>query len=103
MAKLALCLTLALILCAVAASAAQAAGIYVALGDSYTSAPLVPNQHGQPIDCGRSDRNYPSLTAPALGVARFTDVSCGSAQSSGSSVTPAPSLHLGGNRPGVRD
>jgi hypothetical protein len=62
-AKLVLCLTLALILCAVAASAAQAAGVYLALGDSYTSAPLVPNQHGQPIDCGRSDHNYPSLVA----------------------------------------
>jgi hypothetical protein len=37
-AKLAPCLTLALILCAVMASAAHAAGaVYVALDDSYTS------------------------------------------------------------------
>ena len=64
MVKLALSLMLAVALCALTASAADAAdGVYVALGDSYTSAPLVPNQHGEPIDCGRSDHNYPSLVA----------------------------------------
>jgi len=79
---LALSSTAALLLCAfVTAGAARAAGgVYVALGDSYTSAPLVPNQHGEPIDCGRSDHNYPSLVAEALGVATFVDVSCGSAK-----------------------
>lgn len=69
-AVLALSSTLALLLCAVVSAApAHAQGaVYVALGDSYTSAPLVPNQHGEPIDCGRSDHNYPSLVAQALGV-----------------------------------
>jgi hypothetical protein len=59
--KLALCLTLALILCALTASAAQAAGIY---------------------DCGRSDHNYPSLVAQEFKPDEFSDVSCGSAQRS---------------------
>lgn len=67
-------------LLAVAGGARAQGGIYVALGDSYTSGPLVPLQHGTPIDCGRSDHNYPSLVAPGLGVATFVDVSCGSAE-----------------------
>ena len=98
MAKLALCLTLALTLCALAASAAQAAGIYVALGDSYTAAPLVPNQHGEPIDCGRSDHNYPSLVAQEFKVDEFIDVSCGSAQTK-HMTEPQTDLSAGGTNP----
>ena len=52
---------------------------YVALGDSYTAGPGIPNQTPESGGCGRSDRNYPHLVAAALAVARFTDVSCGSA------------------------
>ena len=96
--KLALCITLALTLCALAASAAQAAGIYVALGDSYTSAPLVPNQHGEPIDCGRSDHNYPSLVAQEFKVDEFIDVSCGSAQTK-HMTEPQTDLPAGGTNP----
>src|SRR5215213_8234846 len=44
-----------------AATARADGGVYVALGDSYTAGPLNPNQHGDPIDCGRSDHNYPPL------------------------------------------
>ena len=98
MAKLALCLTLALTVCAFAASAAQAAGIYVALGDSYTSAPLVPNQHGDPIDCGRSDHNYPSLVAQEFKVDQFIDVSCGSAETK-HMTEPQTGLPAGGTNP----
>ncbi|WP_399946369.1 SGNH/GDSL hydrolase family protein [Streptomyces sp. BBFR25] len=49
---------------------------YVALGDSYASAPLIPTQ----IDarCLRSNQNYPSLAAEATGAA-LTDVSCAGA------------------------
>ncbi|MEU9288679.1 SGNH/GDSL hydrolase family protein [Streptomyces sp. NPDC048275] len=49
---------------------------YVALGDSYASAPLVPTQ----VDttCLRSDHNYPSLVAQSSGSA-LTDVSCAGA------------------------
>ncbi|MGQ0616056.1 MAG: SGNH/GDSL hydrolase family protein [Acidimicrobiia bacterium] len=52
---------------------------YVALGDSYTAGPLVPLPVGQPIDCGRSDHNYPTLVAAALGITDFRDASCASA------------------------
>jgi lysophospholipase L1-like esterase len=97
--KLALCVILAILICAVAgAASARAAGVYVALGDSYTSAPLVPNQHGDPIDCGRSDHNYPSLVAAALGVDTFVDVSCGSAQTK-HMTEPQTGLPLGGTNP----
>ena len=99
MPKLALCLTLVLILCAATAGAAQAAGgVYVALGDSYTSAPLVPNQYGEPIDCGRSDHNYPSLVAAAFEVDTFVDVSCGSAQTK-HMTEPQTDLPAGGTNP----
>ncbi|MFF4902811.1 SGNH/GDSL hydrolase family protein [Streptomyces sp. NPDC001068] len=49
---------------------------YVALGDSYASAPLVPTQ----VDatCLRSSQNYPSLVAQSRG-ATLTDVSCSGA------------------------
>ncbi|WP_189269473.1 SGNH/GDSL hydrolase family protein [Streptomyces fuscichromogenes] len=49
---------------------------YVALGDSYASAPLVPDQ----VDatCLRSNQNYPSLVAQSRGAA-LTDVSCSGA------------------------
>lgn len=81
------------------AGVANAAGDkYVALGDSYTSGPLVPNQHGDPIDCGRSDHNYPSVAAPALAVSAFTDVSCGSAQTK-HMTQPQTGLPAGGTNP----
>lgn len=51
---------------------------YVALGDSYTSAPGVPQQSGG--DCARSSVNYPSLTAKALKYTSFKDVSCSGAK-----------------------
>ena len=49
-------------------------GPYVALGDSYASGPVIPNQ----VDavCLRSDHNYPSLVAAALRVPEFRDLSC---------------------------
>lgn len=71
---------------------------YVALGDSYTSAPLVPNQYGEPIDCGRSDRNYPSLVAEHFEVASFVDVSCGSAETI-HMTQPQDDLPAGGTNP----
>ena len=50
---------------------------YVALGDSYTSAPLVPRTDVA-AGCFRSDGNYPAQVAKALG-AELTDVSCAGA------------------------
>ena len=51
---------------------------YVALGDSYTSAPLVPVTE-MAKGCYRSTANYPSLVARKLG-ARLEDRSCGGAR-----------------------
>ena len=63
-----------------AASAAGASGpSYVALGDSYTSGPLIRHQTGNPAGCLRSRHNYPSLVAAALGAVSFTDASCAGA------------------------
>ena len=53
---------------------------YVALGDSYTSGPGIPNQTTDAPGCRRSDHNYPHLVAAALGAVRFTDVSCAGAR-----------------------
>ena len=80
-----------------AAGGAQG-GIYVALGDSYTSGPLIPVQHGDPIDCGRSDHNYPSLIAAAFSPSTFVDVSCGSAQTK-HMTEPQTGLPAGGTNP----
>ncbi|MFE2374651.1 SGNH/GDSL hydrolase family protein [Streptomyces sp. NPDC059398] len=57
---------------------ANAAGAhYVALGDSYSSGAGIPDQVD--VNCARSDQNYPSLTAKAIGAAQVTDVTCGGA------------------------
>ncbi|MGN6132198.1 MAG: SGNH/GDSL hydrolase family protein [Nocardioidaceae bacterium] len=53
-------------------------GSYVALGDSYTAAPLVPTTD-LADGCLRSDHNYPTLLAKRLHVRRLTDVSCSGA------------------------
>ena len=76
---------------------ADAAGLYVALGDSYTSGPLIPNQVGTPPDCARSDHNYPTLTAVALGLT-LRDVSC-SAATTKHMASPQTGLTLGGTNP----
>lgn len=60
-----------------AADAAAPTGRYVALGDSFTSGPLIPTQVD--LNCVRSNRNYPSLTATTVGSSAFADVSCGGA------------------------
>ncbi|AKJ15219.1 GDSL family lipase [Streptomyces incarnatus] len=50
---------------------------YVALGDSYTSGPGIPQQVD--ANCARSDHNYPSLVADRRQVRTFEDVSCAGA------------------------
>lgn len=68
---------------------------YVALGDSYTSAPGVGTPTG-PAGCLRTDGNYPTLLAAALDL-ELTDASCGgaktddmtAAQALGSGTVPA--------------
>lgn len=72
---------------------AQEPATYVALGDSFTAGPLIPNQSTEPLGCLRSDRNYPHLVAQATGYA-LTDVSCSGADTddmfSEQGVTPGP-------------
>ncbi|WP_103343413.1 SGNH/GDSL hydrolase family protein [Amycolatopsis sp. CA-126428] len=79
----------AAILLTATAAAASAEGIhhYVALGDSYTSGPFIPLQRSDPLGCGRSTANYPSVVAAALHPAVFTDVSCSGADT-GSMTAP---------------
>lgn len=61
---------------------AQASTSYVSLGDSYVSGPLIlPPAPGAPLDCLQSLRNYPHLTASALGLS-LHDVSCSGATTS---------------------
>ncbi len=50
---------------------------YVALGDSYTSGPVIPTQID--ANCARSDHNYPHLVAAADRIGDLTDVSCAGA------------------------
>jgi len=65
-----------------AAPSSAAAPRYVSLGDSYVSGPLIlPPAFGAPLDCLQSARNYPHLTAAALGLA-LADVSCSGATTS---------------------
>jgi lysophospholipase L1-like esterase len=103
MRKSFLVLALALSLCALAAVSASAAtssglrGDYVALGDSYTSGPLIPNQIIEAGMCGRSDHNYPHLIAPSLGATEFRDASCGGAETE--DMTATQDLDYGPDNP----
>jgi lysophospholipase L1-like esterase len=93
---------------------------YVALGDSYTAGPLIPTQVS-PLGCLKSNHDYPSDTAAALGLT-LSDMSCSGATSgdmtSSQGVTPGPnppqfsaitsttgavSLQIGGNDVGFTD
>jgi lysophospholipase L1-like esterase len=53
---------------------------YVSLGDSFVSGPFIPLQRLDPLSCFKSTQNYPSVIAKRLGIANFTDISCGGAQ-----------------------
>jgi lysophospholipase L1-like esterase len=84
------------------AALGAAPGPYVALGDSYTAGPLIPNQAGEPALCFRSDHNYPSLVAQATHPAAFRDVSCsGAATANMTQQQPllSRSVPLGHNAP----
>jgi hypothetical protein len=89
----------AAILLPASATAASAASIgsYVALGDSYTSGPFIPVQRLDPLGCGRSTANYPSVLAAALHAGRFTDVSCAGADTG--SMTKPQGVPFNGTNP----
>jgi lysophospholipase L1-like esterase len=79
------------------AAGASSGPRYVALGDSYTAGPLIPQQTGRPAGCARSNHNYPSLVAAAVAAASFTDVSCQGAATV--NMTQPESVPLGTNPP----
>ena len=58
--------------------AAATGSTYVAMGDSYTSGPVIPTQSSAAGGCDRSNENYPSDVAAALKLT-LTDVSCSGA------------------------
>jgi lysophospholipase L1-like esterase len=71
-------------------------GSYVALGDSYTSGPGIPERTGAIAGCDQSSSSYPYRVARRLRL-KLTDVSCGSAtiasltaaQATGDGTNPA--------------
>lgn len=75
--------------------AAVTPGPYVALGDSFTAGPGIPNQLLDPLGCFRSDQNYPHVAARALGLP-LRDRSCSGASTADLS---APQPVLGGPNP----
>ena len=96
----ALLLSLATVSTAAASiNTAAPTGKYVSLGDSYVAGPLIPDQSGGL--CLRSDRDYPSLTAAAIGSSALADASCSGAttvdmaqpQSDAGIVINAPQLN----------
>jgi len=73
---------LAVALAAPAGATAPAPSLnYVALGDSYTAGPFIPNQIAvdTPPGCAQSDHNYPHLLASLTSHVSLTDVSCSGA------------------------
>ena len=88
-------------------SSATARSSYVALGDSYTAGPGIPDQTGTPSGCQRSSSNYPSLVSKALGLdtTHADDVSCSgatiadltTAQETGNGTNPAQLSALSAN------
>ncbi|HEX9542225.1 MAG TPA: SGNH/GDSL hydrolase family protein [Streptosporangiaceae bacterium] len=70
---------------------------YVALGDSFTSGPLIPRLTGSPVGCLRSSHDYPSLVAAMIGPSSFRDVSCQGADTT--NMTGPEGVGLGTNPP----
>lgn len=74
------------------AAAAAPSDVYVALGDSFASGPLIPNQVD--LGCLRSDRDYPRVLAGRLGAGTFRDVTCSGADT-GDFTSAQPRSFLG--------
>ena len=70
-------------------------GMYVALGDSFSAGPGIPNQIPAAGGCHRSDHNYPHLVARALPLT-LRDVTCSGATTahltSPQDVRPSPHM-----------
>lgn len=88
---------LAVTTAAAADTGTLAVGRYVALGDSFTAGPLIPNLTGSPIGCVRSDHNYPALISAQIKPEKFVDVSCSGAETE--DMTKSQSTPVGTNDP----
>lgn len=97
---------------AAAAADAQAAGGYVALGDSYSSGVGAGSYDSGSGDCRRTPKAYPALWAAANSPASFDFVACSGAVTSDvlnkqmgplNSSTSLVSLTIGGNDAGFAD
>ncbi|GAA1983717.1 SGNH/GDSL hydrolase family protein [Catenulispora subtropica] len=75
------------------ASAAAAPQVYVALGDSMASGPLIPDPTGE-LACARSTHNYAHDMAATLGIPTLRDVTCSGASTT--DMTNPQSLSIGG-------
>lgn len=95
--RLLVVLSAALILVGLSSCTPTTPDEYVALGDSYVAGPLIPVPRGNPPGCLRSNRNYPSLVRPTLGLAEFTDVSCSGATTD--DITAPQDTFFGGTAP----
>jgi len=78
-------------------TAQASGGSYVALGDSYTAGPLIPDLTGSPAGCLRSSNDYPADVAAAIGASSYTNVSCAGATTA--DMTQPQSVTLGTNPP----
>lgn len=67
-------------------------GTYVAIGDSGTAGPAIPDI-ALPIGCAKSTRNFPNLASGRLPVAKLIDASCSGATMD--SVASGQSLQTG--------
>src|ERR1700749_3552021 len=78
--------------------AARASGAsYVALGDSYTAGPFIPDQTGSPGGCPRASNDYSAGGATPIGASSYTNVSCSGATTA--DMTQPQSVTLGTNPP----
>ncbi|QFU92902.1 SGNH/GDSL hydrolase family protein [Amycolatopsis sp. YIM 10] len=92
-----LAVALAAVVPAVPAQALPAYQNYVALGDSFTAGPLIPEQRADPAGCRRSSANYSSLLAGLLVTRSAVDASCSGADTT--HLTQPQELADGSNRP----
>ena len=70
---------------------------YVALGDSFSSGPLIPLMRNDASGCFRSTNNYPAYVADLLDVATYRDATCASAVTA--DLRSSQAVLLGSSRP----
>jgi lysophospholipase L1-like esterase len=78
-------------------TAQASGGSYVALGDSYTAGPFIPDQTGSPVGCLRSTNDYPADVATTIAPSSYANVSCSGATTA--DMTQPQSVTLGTNPP----